>query len=230
MESGQIIEIVALSLKVSLAAMAFVVPIAIWAAWWLHRTRIAGKAFVSALFHVPLVLPPVVTGYMLLIAFGPAAPLGRLLGQAGIEFGFRWTGAALAAGVMAFPLVMRPIRQAFEAIDPQLPAIASTLGAGRLVNFATISLPMALPGIVAGAVLGFAKALGEFGATITFVSNIPGETRTLSLAVYSLLQSPDGDRAAIILIVISVVISIVAVLISEWFSDRIIGQRQRRHD
>jgi len=219
-----------LSLKVSLAAMIFVVPLAIAVAWWLHRTRFAGKAFVSALFHIPLVLPPVVTGYILLISFGPTAPIGRFLAHFGIEFGFRWTGAALAAGVMAFPLVMRPIRQAFEAVNPQLPAIASTLGAGRLVNFATISLPLALPGIIAGAVLGFAKALGEFGATITFVSNIPGETRTLSLAVYSLLQSPTGDRTALILIVISLAISVVAVLISEWFSNRILGQRQRRHD
>jgi len=230
MDTGQIIEIAALSLKVSLTAMIFVVPLAIAAAWWLHRAQFAGKAFVSALFHVPLVLPPVVTGYMLLIAFGPAAPIGRFLAMFGIEFGFRWTGAALAAGVMAFPLVMRPIRQAFETIDPQLPAIASTLGAGTLVNFATISLPIALPGILAGAVLGFAKALGEFGATITFVSNIPGETRTLSLAVYSLLQSPTGDRTALILIVISLSVSICAVLISESFSGRIIGQRQRRHD
>lgn len=207
METGQILEIAALSLKVSFTAMIFVVPLAIAAAWWLHRTHFKGKAFVSALFHVPLVLPPVVTGYMLLIAFGPAAPVGRFLAQWGIELGFRWTGAALAAGVMAFPLVMRPIRQAFETIDPQLPAIASTLGAGAIVNFATISLPIAIPGIIAGAVLGFAKALGEFGATITFVSNIPGETRTLSLAVYSLLQSPTGDRAALILIVISLSVS-----------------------
>jgi molybdate transport system permease protein len=230
MQSAEIVQIVLLSLKVSVFAMIFVVPLAIAIAWWLHRSRFAGRAVISALLHIPLVLPPVVTGYLLLVALGPASAGGRFFAMLGIEFGFRWTGAALAAGVMAFPLVMRPIRQSFETIDPQLSDIASTLGVGRFMIFLTIALPMAVPGILAGSVLGFAKALGEFGATITFVSNIPGETRTLSLAVYTLLQTPSGDRAAFILIGLSVVVSMIAVLISEWLSGRILDKRQRSHD
>src|SRR5690606_21525838 len=187
------IGILLLSAKVALAATGFSLIPAFAVAWLLARRRFFGKALLQTVVTLPLVLPPVVTGYGLLVLFGSRGPLGRLLEDLfGMSFAFRWTGAALAAGVMAFPLIVRPIRLSLEAVDRGLEEAASTLGAASPVVFLTVTLPLALPGLMAGAVLGFAKALGEFGATITFVSNIPGETQTLSLAIYALLQTPEG--------------------------------------
>lgn len=221
MAEGQVLGVVLLSLRVSLVAMVFAIPLAFAVAWILARFEFRGKSLLQALVTLPLVLPPVVTGYFLLILFGRNGSLGRALHSIGIDFAFQWTGAALAAGVMAFPLLVRPMRLSIESLDRGLEEAAATLGANRVSRFFTISLPLVLPGIIAGAVLGFAKALGEFGATITFVSNIPGETQTLSLAIYSLLQSPVGDKAAIILIVVSVILAIGSVVISEWVARRI---------
>lgn len=223
MEAG---EIVILSLQVALVAVLFALPLAVLVAWWLARTTFFAKGLVNALVHLPLVLPPVVTGYGLLILFGRTGPIGSILDTIGMGVAFRWTGAALAAGVMAFPLMVRPLRQAFEAIDPGLEPAARTLGAGKFTIFWTVTLPLALPGLLAGAILGFAKALGEFGATITFVSNIPGETRTLSLAIYSFLQSPSGDAAAIRLILLSLTISFTAIIASEWIASRNLKKRK----
>lgn len=214
--------IVFLSVKVALAAVVFALPIAFGVAWLLARRNFAGKGLLQAIVTLPLVLPPVVTGYLLLLAFGKNGFIGSFLDQAfGLVFAFRWTGAALAAATMGFPLLVRPIRLSLENVDRGLEEAANTLGASRAMVFATVTLPLALPGILAGAIMAFAKALGEFGATITFVSNIPGETRTLSLAVYSLLQSPDGDRDALVLLSASVVLAIGAVISSEWLSARL---------
>ncbi len=220
--SPEVWQIVALSVKVSFVAMLFTLPLATAVAYLLATRRVRGWHLLNALCHLPLVLPPVITGYLLLVAFGPNGPIGSLLKSIfGFTFAFNWTGAALAAGVMAFPLVMRPIRLAFEVQDRELLESAKTLGATPWSAFISISLPLALPGLIAGGVLGFAKALGEFGATITLVSNIPGETQTLALAVYSLLQSPSGDAAALTLIVLGVVISFSAILMSEVIAARI---------
>ncbi len=208
--------IVGLSLQVSCVAMIVALPFAIVIGKILAGPGFFGKALLSALVHLPLVLPPVVTGYALLVVFGRRGWIGSVLDQWGIGFTFSWAGAALAAGIMAFPLLVRPIRLAFETQDRRLAEMAATLGAKRSKRFFKISLPLAFPGIIAGVVLGFAKALGEFGATITFVSNIPGETQTLSLAIYTLLQSPRGDNAALALILISIVLSFGAILASEW--------------
>ncbi|MCT8992069.1 molybdate ABC transporter permease subunit [Chelativorans sp. SCAU2101] len=216
------IGILLLSAKVALAATGFSLIPAFAVAWLLARRRFFGKALLQAVVTLPLVLPPVVTGYGLLVLFGSRGPLGRLLEDLfGMSFAFRWTGAALAAGVMAFPLIVRPIRLSLEAVDRGLEEAASTLGAASPVVFLTVTLPLALPGLMAGAVLGFAKALGEFGATITFVSNIPGETQTLSLAIYALLQTPEGDAAALRLIGLSVLLAVGAVLVSEWVARRL---------
>jgi len=167
------------------------------------------------------VLPPVVTGYLLLISFGRRGPIGAFLDEHfGLVFSFRWTGAALACGVMGFPLMVRPIRLALEAIDRRLEDAAATLGANRLWVFVTVTLPLALPGIIAGAVMSFARALGEFGATITFVSNIPGETQTISAAIYTLLQVPGGETAAARLVVLAIALSLGALIVSEWFARR----------
>jgi len=212
--------VILLSLLIAFVAMVFTVPLAVAMAWLLARKRFPGWHLVNALCFLPLVMPPVITGYILLIGFGPRGPIGRLLEPLGISFAFNWLGAALAAGIMAFPLVMRPIRLAFESEDRSLSQTASTLGAGRWTRFRTISLPLAYPGVLAGAVLGFAKAMGEFGATITFVSNIPDETRTIALAVYSLLQSPAGDAAALNLILIGIGISFAAIIVSEIVAER----------
>ncbi|MEM6463751.1 MAG: molybdate ABC transporter permease subunit [Pseudomonadota bacterium] len=221
MVEGEITGIVLLSLKVAAVSMVFAVPMAFAIAYVLGRFEFYGKGLLQALVTLPLVMPPVVTGYLLLVAFGPNGPLGRLFGAFGVDFAFHWEGAALAAGVMAFPLLVRPMRLAVEAMDRGLEEAAATLGASGLTRFVTITLPLVLPGVIAGAVLGFAKALGEFGATITFVSNIPGETQTLSLAIYSLLQSPAGDRAAMMLIGVSAFLAIGSVLLSEWIGRRI---------
>jgi molybdate transport system permease protein len=214
---------IALSLEVAGLALLVSLPLALAMGYLLARVRFPGHAIVNALVHLPLVMPPVVTGYVLLIAFGRNGPIGAFLFDTfGVVLAFRWTGAALAAGVMAFPLMVRPIRLALEGIDPLLEPAARTLGAGRLARLFTITLPLALPGILAAAILGFAKALGEFGATMTFVSNIPGETRTIALSIYTFIQSPDGDPAALRLTVAAIILSLGAILVSEWVARRVI--------
>ncbi|WP_324753598.1 molybdate ABC transporter permease subunit [Roseovarius sp. Pro17] len=209
-----------LSLKVSLVAVIFSLPPAIAVAWLLARRRFPGHALVSALVHLPLVLPPVVTGYLLLLTFGRNGWVGGALAEVGIVFAFRWTGAALAAGIMGFPLMVRAIRLSIEAVDPKLEEAAATLGAGRWAGFVRVTLPLIVPGILAGTVLGFAKAMGEFGATITFVANIPGQTQTLPTAIYSFLQVPGGEGSALRLVILSASVAIGAVLISEWLARR----------
>jgi molybdate transport system permease protein len=210
-----------LSLRVASVATLIATPIGIALAWALARKNFWGKSLLDALVHLPLVLPPVVTGYLLLLAFGRRGFLGAFLADhLGIVFAFRWTGAALACGVMSFPLLVRPIRLSIEAVDQRLEQAAETLGARRAQVFFTVTLPLALPGVLAGMVLGFAKAIGEFGATITFVSNIPGETQTISSAIYSLIQTPDGDTAALRLVVVSIVIAVAALIGAEWFARR----------
>ena len=210
-----------LSLKVSTVATLLSLPVAIWIAWILARKDFVGKAWVSALIHLPLVLPPVVTGYLLLIAFGRNGPIGSLLEQLfGITLAFRWTGAALAAAIMGFPLMVRAIRLAIEAVDPRLEDAAATLGAPRWSVFVRVTLPLAFPGVLAGTVMGFAKAMGEFGATITFVANIPGETQTLPSAIYALLQIPGQEGPAAQLVLWALLISVGAVLASEWIARR----------
>ena len=210
-----------LSLRVAVVATLVATPLGIALAWLLARYNFWGKSVLDALVHLPLVLPPVVTGYLLLLTFGRRGVVGAWLADhLGIVFAFRWTGAALACGVMSFPLLVRPIRLSIEAIDRRLEQAASTLGAAPWRVFATVTLPLALPGILAGMVLGFAKAIGEFGATITFVSNIPGETQVISSAIYSLIQTPDGDAAAARLVIISVIIAMAALIGSEWFARR----------
>ena len=210
-----------LSLRIALVATAVALPFGVAVAWLLARKDFWGKALLDGLVHLPLVLPPVVTGYLLLISFGRKGPIGAFLADTfGIVFSFRWTGAALACGVMGFPLLVRAIRLSLEAIDRRLEDAAATLGASRLWVFATVTLPLALPGVIAGVVLCFAKALGEFGATITFVSNIPGETQTLSAAIYTYTNVPGGDAAAGRLVVVAIAIALVALIASEWFARR----------
>ena len=224
-------EIVALSLKVGGVAVLATLPIAFGLAWILARYRFPGRVVLDALVHLPLVLPPVVTGWLLLIAFGPLGPVGRWLESwFGMTLMFRWTGAALAAAIMALPLMVRAMRLSIEGIDRRLEGAARTLGAGRWHAFRTISLPLALPGILAALVLGFARSIGEFGATITFVSNSPGETRTLPLAIYSALQVPGGEAMVTRLALLSVVLSLGALVLSEWLVRRTHGERQRRGD
>jgi len=210
------IAILLLSLKVSLVAIVVTAPLAFGVAWLLARVRFPGKLLLDAIIHLPLVVPPVVTGWMLLILFGPQGAIGLWLEQwFGVSLMFRWTGAALAAGVMAFPLMVRAMRLAIEAVDIRLENAARTLGASRWHVLMSISLPLCLPGIMAGVILGFARSLGEFGATISFVSNIAGETRTLPLAIYSQLQTPGGEEAVTRLALLSIALSLVALLISE---------------
>ena len=212
---------VALSLKVASVATLVALPFGTALAWLLARKNFPGKTLLNAVVYLPLVMPPVVTGYLLLIAFGRRGIFGEWLADhLGLVFAFRWTGAALACGVMAFPLMVGAIRLSIEAVDRKLEDAAATLGADAFWKFATITLPLALPGIIAGAVLAFARALGEFGATITFVSNIPGETQTISAAIYSLTQVPGGDAAAMRLVIIAVLISLAALVVSEWFGRR----------
>ena len=223
--------IVALSLKVGGVAVLATLPVAFGLAWILARYRFPGRVVLDALVHLPLVLPPVVTGWLLLIAFGPLGPAGRWLESwFGATLMFRWTGAALAAAIMALPLMVRAMRLSIEGIDRRLEGAARTLGAGRWHAFRTISLPLALPGILAALVLGFARSIGEFGATITFVSNIPGETRTLPLAIYSALQVPGGEAMVTRLALLSVALSLGALVLSEWLVRRTHGERQRRGD
>jgi molybdate transport system permease protein len=213
---------VALSLRVALWATLASLPLGIAVALALARGSFWGKQLLNWLVYLPLILPPVVTGYVLLLLFGRQGPVGGFLYDAfGVTLAFRWTGAALAGAVMAFPLMVRAIRLSIEAVDPRLEEAAGTLGANRAWTFLVITLPLILPGIVAGAILAFAKAMGEFGATITFVSNIPGQTQTLSLAVFTFLQVPDGEAAAIRLTLVSVAIAMVALLASEAVSQRV---------
>ena len=212
----------ALSLKVSFWAVLISLPFAVLVAWLLARRTFPGKAVLSALVHLPLVLPPVVTGYLLLLTFGRAGAVGRFLHDSlGIVLAFRWTGAALAAAVMGFPLMVRAIRLAIEAVDPRLEQAAGTLGARPWAGFCLVTLPLIAPGILAGAVLGFAKAMGEFGATITFVANIPGQTQTLPSAIYAFLQVPGGESAAIRLTALALAVAVGAVLVSEWLARRV---------
>lgn len=213
---------VLLSLKVALVATVCALPAGIAVAWLLARGRFPGRTLLDGLVHLPLVLPPVVVGYLLLLSFGRKGPIGAWLESTlGLVFAFRWTGAALACAVMGFPLMVRAIRLSLEAIDPRLEQAAATLGSSPLRAFATITLPLALPGILAGAVLCFAKALGEFGATITFVSNIPGETQTLPSALYTATQTPGGDATALRLTLVCIVMSFLALAISEWLARRV---------
>lgn len=210
-----------LSLKVGGVAMIVTLPIAFALAWLLARVRFPGRVLVDALVHLPLVVPPVVTGWVLLLAFGPTGPIGAPLERwFGVSVLFRWTGAAIAAGVMALPLMVRAMRLSIEAVDARLENAARTLGAGPWRVFWTLTLPLSVPGILAGAVLGFARSIGEFGATITFVSNVPGETRTLPLAIYSVLQQPGGEAMAWRLSAISVALSLAALVASELLARR----------
>lgn len=208
---------VALSLRVSFWATFVSLPLGLLVAYALARWNFWGKQLLNGLVHLPLILPPVVTGYLLLVTFGRRGTVGQYLDQwFGIVFAFRWTGAALAAGVMAFPLMVRAIRLAIESVDPKLEQAAGTLGAARPWVFVTVTLPLILPGIIAGTILAFAKAMGEFGATITFVSNIPGQTQTLPSAIYALLQVPGGEGNAARLVWVAIVIAMGALLVSEW--------------
>ncbi|MEA1831664.1 molybdate ABC transporter permease subunit [Methylobacterium durans] len=210
-----------LSLKVaSVATLASLVP-GLAVAWLLARRDFHGRTLLDGLVHLPLILPPVVTGYLLLLAFGRKGPAGAFLAEFGIVFAFRWTGAALACAVMGFPLMVRAMRLSLEAVDRRLEQAASTLGANPLAVFLTVTLPLSLPGILAGAVLAFAKAMGEFGATITFVSNIPGETQTLPSAIYTLTQVPGGEGGALRLTLVSILVSMGALLASEWLARRV---------
>ena len=211
-----------LSLKVASVATLASLPFGIFIAHVLARKRFPGKLALNGLVHLPLVLPPVVTGYLLLLWFGAQGPAGRVLNQCcHIVLAFRWTGAALAAAVMGFPLMVRAIRLSIEAVDQKLEGAAATLGASPLRVFFTITLPLSLPGIIAGAILGFAKALGEFGATITFVANIPGQTQTIASAIYAHIQSPAGDAAAWQLTMVALVLAFSALIVSELFAARL---------
>ena len=213
--------IVRLSLLVGGVATLATLPVAFALAWLLARTRVPGKVLIDAVVHLPLVLPPVVTGWLLLLAFAPAGPLGGWLARwFGATVLFRWQGAAIAAGVMGLPLMVRAMRLSIEAVDRRLEEAARTLGAGRWRVFATITLPLAMPGVLAGMVLGFARSIGEFGATITFVSNVPGQTQTLPLAIYSALQRPDGDAMVLRLAIVSVALSLAALVLSERLARR----------
>jgi molybdate transport system permease protein len=216
---------VRLSLLVASTAMLVSLPFGLAVAWLLARGRFWGKSILDVAVHLPLILPPVVTGYLLLIWFGRRGPVGQFLYEwFGIVLSFRWTGAVLAAAVMGFPLMVRAIRLSIEAVDRKLEDAAGTLGANPAWVFATVTLPLCLPGILVGMILSFAKAMGEFGATITFVSNIPGETQTLPSAIYTFTQIPNGDAGAMRLTLISIAISVAALVLSEWLA-RLVGRR-----
>ena len=218
---------VVLSIKVSFWATIISLPVGIFVAYALSRWNFRGKQILNGLIHLPLILPPVVTGYLLLLTFGRRGLVGAWLEEnLGIVLAFRWTGAALAAAIMAFPLLVRAIRLAIDAVDPKLEEAAETLGASPMRVFFTITLPLIWPGLIAGTVLTFAKAIGEFGATITFVSSIPGETQTIPSAIYAFLQVPNGDSGAFRLTALAVVIAISAVLVSELIANR--AQRRVR--
>jgi molybdate transport system permease protein len=216
------VEAIGLSLKVAFSAVAISLPIGVFVAWLLARRAFVGRAVLNVLVHLPLILPPVVVGYLLLLLLGRRGPLGAwLFDMFGITVAFTWKGAAIAAGVMAFPLMVRAIRLSLESVDQRLEQVARTLGARPVRVFFTVTLPLCLPGIVTGSVLAFARCLGEFGATITFVSNIPGETQTLPLALYSLVQTPGGDASALRLVLISVILAMAALALSEIMARRV---------
>lgn len=219
--SNQEINAIYLSLKIATVAIVFALPLAILVAWILARKNFWGKNLLNGIVHLPLVLPPVVIGYLLLISMAKKGVIGQYLwAWFGFSFSFSWRGAVLASMVMAFPLMVRAIRQAFEAVDPKLEQAARTLGANPLKVFFTLTLPLSFSGIIAGAVLGFARSLGEFGATITFVSNIPNETQTIPAALYTFIETPDGELAAARLCVVAIMISLGALVVSEWLSNR----------
>lgn len=223
------IEAILISLRVAGVAVAWILLPGIAVAWLMARHEFRGKALLDGLLHLPLVLPPVVVGYLLLVSLGSRGLLGTWFNEWwGVRLPFTWQGAAVAGGVMAFPLLVRALRLSLEAVDPRLEAAASTLGAGRWRVFATITLPLTLPGLLTGSVLAFARALSEFGATITFASNIPGETRTLPLALYSLIQTPGGEAAAARLCALSVVIAMISLVASEWLARRARARLQGR--
>ncbi|CDG21985.1 Molybdenum transport system permease protein modB [Xenorhabdus poinarii G6] len=208
-----------LSLKISGIAVLFSLPFGILMAWMLARCQFFGKSLLDSILHLPLVLPPVVVGYLLLISLGRRGIIGEFLYDwFGVSFAFNWTGAALASAVVAFPLMVRAIRLSLESIDRRLEQAARTLGAGSLKVFFTITLPLSLPGIIVGAVLAFARSLGEFGATITFVSNIPGETRTIPLAMYTLIEMPGAETAAARLCLIAIALALISLMLSEWLT------------
>lgn len=215
------LEAVSLSLRVAFASVVVSLPFGLLIAWLLARRDFYGKAALNGLVHLPLVLPPVVVGYLLLLLLGREGPLGRLLAPLGISLPFTWQGAALAAAVMAFPLMVRAMRLSLEAVDRRLEAAARTLGASRADVFLSVTLPLMAPGIVVGTLLAFARSLGEFGATITFAANIPGETRTVPLAIYALIQTPGGERAALRLALLSVLLSLAALAASELVARRL---------
>jgi len=217
-----------LSIKVGLWATILSLPVGIFVAYALARWEFRGQQVLNALVHLPLVLPPVVTGYLLLLVFGTRGAVGSFLADLGVVLAFQWTGAVLAAAIMAFPLMVRAIRLSIEAVDRKLEDAAATLGASPIQVFRRITLPLILPGVVAGSVLAFAKAIGEFGATITFVANIPGQTQTIPSAIYAFLQVPDGEGVALRLVAISILIAIAAVLVSESIAQRVarkVGER-----
>jgi len=214
--TGQEAGILLLTFKVAMAGVVCSLPLGIAAAWLLSRRAFFGRTLLDGVIHLPLVLPPVVVGYLLLLALAPAAPLSAWLQSTfGLSFAFRWTGAALASAIMGFPLMVRSIRQALEAVDSRLEFAARTLGRSRLEVFLTVTLPLTMPGIITGMILSFARSLGEFGATITFVSNIPGETETLPIAIYSLLQQPGSDGAVMRLSLFAIALSLLALLASD---------------
>ncbi|MBO9470569.1 molybdate ABC transporter permease subunit [Endozoicomonas sp. G2_2] len=215
-------EVLSLSLWVATTAVLASLLPALAVAWFLARSRWRGKMLVDALVHLPLVLPPVVTGYLLLVGLGRNSLVGSWLAETfGLVFAFQWTGAALAGAIMGFPLLVRPIRLSLEAIDTRVEAAAATLGASPVWVVLTVTVPLALPGVIAGMVLAFARALGEFGATITFASNIPGETRTLPIAIYTFIQVPGGENEALQLILISIAVSLSALIVSELIARRV---------
>ena len=222
------IDVVLLSLKVAFWAVAASLPLAIAVGFVLARKDFPGKTLFDAAVHLPLVLPPVVVGFALLVLFGREGPIGRVLEPLGVVFAFRWTGAALAAAIMGFPLMVRAVRLAIEAVDTRLESAGRTLGASRTRVFFTVTLPLAWPGVVTGAILAFARSLGEFGATVTFVSNIPGETQTLPLAIYSFTQVPGQDAQVVRLCILAVVLSLAALAFSEWLMRR--GRAEVPHD
>lgn len=214
-------EALRLSLWVACWATFLAIPLALWVAWILARRAFWGKTLLNALVHLPLVLPPVVTGYLLLLSLGRNAPLGRALESIGISFAFHWSGAVLAAIIMGFPLMVRAMRLAIEAVDPALEEAAATLGASRAAVFMRVTLPLIAPGILAGAVMGFAKAIGEFGATITFVANIPGQTQTLPSAIWTALQIPGAEGAASGMVLMACIVAIAAVVLAEFLAKRV---------
>ncbi|SDY79690.1 molybdate ABC transporter permease subunit [Citreimonas salinaria] len=221
-------EAVRLSLRVAFWATLFSLPLGIFVAYALARWRFAGRELLNVTVHLPLIMPPVVTGYLLLVAFGARGPVGGFLESwFGISFAFRWTGAALASGVMAFPFMVRAVRLSLEAVDPRLEQAAATLGASRIWVFLTVTLPLILPGIIAGTVLTFAKGMGEFGATITFVSNIPGQTQTIPLAINLLLETPGGEARAARLAALSIAIAAAALVLSELIARRVAARMGR---